>query len=67
MLLNILKGQGIPCYVTGDESPIFGLGSFAGGDEVYPAVIMVPAPEAVRARRTCRKYAEISSSKPGSW
>ncbi len=66
MVAEILEKEGIPCYVKGDDSSIFGVAGFGGQDQVWPAIVMTTQEHVDRVREICREYAETSPVRAGS-
>ena len=66
MVAEILEKEGIPCYVKGDDSSIFGVAGFGGQDQLWPAIIMAAEEDVERVKEICRQYAETSPVKSGS-
>lgn len=60
MVAEILKEQGIPCYVTGDDSSIFGVAGFGGQDQTWPAILMTTEEHLDQVREICSQYADTS-------
>ena len=63
MVAEILTNEGIPCYVKGDDSSIFGVAGFGGQDQMWPAILLTTEEHVDYAREICQLYADSASVK----